>query len=134
MSPFVKGLAVICACALAGCGGGVDNTPETGEVIGTILLDDQPLSEATVTFNPQGVRASTAKTDSSGKFELIYIRDEKGAAIGNHQVSISKKVQPDGKVDGDGKETIPKKYNTNTSLTAEVKAGKNEFDFDLKSK
>lgn len=133
-SPFAKSLAVICLCALAGCGGGGDDSPETGEVTGTVTLDGQPLSEATITFNPQGVRASTAVTDSSGKYDLIYIRDVKGAAIGNHQVSISKKVQPDGKVDGDGKETVPDKYNTKTTLTAEVKAGKNEFDFDLKSK
>ncbi len=59
---------------------------------------------------------------------MTYIRDQKGAAIGNHKVLISKMV--------DEKETLPSIYNDEekTPLSAEVSAGENTFDFPLKSK
>jgi len=113
--------------SLTACGGGASDTPTLGQVTGKVTLDGAPLADAFVTFMPEKVRASAATTDSEGKYELIYIRNEKGASIGNHKVTVRKLK--------DEKETIPKKYSgDDTELTADVKAGANEFDFDLKSK
>ncbi len=111
---------------LGGCGGGSDAPPTLGQVTGKITMDGAPLSEANVTFMPEKSRASAATTDSEGKYELIYIRDEKGAAIGNHKVTVSKLKNE--------KETIPSRYSSESELTADVKAGPNEINFDLKSK
>ena len=73
------------------------------------------------------MRASGATTDSEGNYELIYIRDETGAAIGNYKVVVSKLV--------DEKETIPEEFSSESSeLSADVKAGSNEFNFDLTTK
>ncbi|QDV51307.1 carboxypeptidase-like regulatory domain-containing protein [Gimesia fumaroli] len=120
-----------CVCfgfvvSLAACGGGSSDAPDLGQVSGTITMDGAPLADANVTFMPEGVRSSSATTDSAGKYELIYIRDEKGAAIGKHKVVVSK-------LDNE-KETIPAKYCVESELTADVKEGANEFNFDLTSK
>ncbi|MFK7777647.1 MAG: carboxypeptidase-like regulatory domain-containing protein [Gimesia sp.] len=112
--------------SLTACGGGGSDTPDLGQVTGKITLDGAPLSDASVTFMPENVRSSAATTDSEGNYELIYIRDEKGASIGKHKVVVSKLK--------DEKETIPKQYSGETELSADVKAGANEFNFDLKSK
>jgi len=105
------------------CGGG--DAPQLGNVTGVITLDGAPLADANVTFMPEDVRASSAKTDSAGKYELIYIREDKGAAIGNHKVVVSKLVNE--------RETIPANYSDETELTAVVEAGDNEINFDLLS-
>ncbi len=112
--------------SLTACGGGGIAPPELGPVTGKITLDGAPLTDASVTFMPEKVRASSSMTDSDGKYELVYIRDEKGAAIGPHKVVVSKLINE--------KEVIPEKYNTETELTAVVKAEANEFNFDLTSK
>ncbi len=112
--------------SLTACGGGGSDAPDLGQVKGKITLDGAPLADASVSFMPEKVRASGATTDSSGNYELIYIRDETGAAIGKHKVVVTKLV--------DEKETIPAKYNTESELSADVKAGSNEFNFDLTSK
>ncbi len=106
------------------CGG--SDTPDLGNVTGTITMDGAPLADAYVTFMPDAVRASSGKTDSAGKYELVYIRDEKGAALGDHKVVVSKLVNE--------KETIPPNYSDETELTAQVKSGENEINFDLSSK
>ncbi|QDU50835.1 carboxypeptidase-like regulatory domain-containing protein [Gimesia panareensis] len=115
-------LGVMLLCSA--CGG--SDAPDLGNVTGTITLDGAPLADANVTFMPEKVRASSAKTDSAGKYELIYIRDEKGAALGDHKVVVSKLVNE--------KETIPPNYSDETELTAVVKSGDNEINFDLSSK
>ncbi|QDT79823.1 hypothetical protein Mal35_32910 [Gimesia maris] len=121
----VVGSIVLCLgllVSLSACGG--SNAPALGQVKGKVTLDGAPLADANVTFMPEKVRASSGTTDSEGNYELTYIRDQMGAAIGNHKVVISKLV--------DEKETIPPNYSDETELTAEVKAGANEINFDLK--
>ena len=120
--------AIVCfglVVFLTACGSGIEK-PELGQVKGKVTMDGAPLADASVTFLPEKVRASSAMTDSDGNYELIYIRDEKGAAIGKHQVVVSKLKNE--------KETIPAEYNSESELTGEVKAGSNEINFDLKSK
>ncbi|MDF1742725.1 MAG: carboxypeptidase-like regulatory domain-containing protein [Gimesia sp.] len=113
--------------SLTACGGAGSDAPSLGQVTGKITMDGAPLADASVTFMPEKVRASAATTDSEGNYELIYIREEKGAAIGKHKVTVSKLK--------DEKEVIPEKYSGGeTELTADVKAGANEFNFDLTSK
>ena len=86
---------------------------------------------------PDEGRGSHGITDSEGKYELIYIGKTKGAKVGNHRIFVTTPVDEEDDSDPEAqqvKETIPAKYSKDTTLTAEVKSGKNTCDFDLKSK
>lgn len=117
---------LVAAAALAGCRS--SNRPELAHVGGRVTLDGQPLAGAMVGFQPQKGHASRAMTNADGRYELIYLRDIKGAVISSHKVTIvtADEMHP--------KERLPARYNRQTNLTAEVKAGTNTFDFALQSK
>ena len=155
---FSRTLAAIVlpAVLLVGCGG-----PSLGTVTGTVTIDGKPAPNVTVTFVPEaGGRASTGVTDSEGKYELLYSVD-KGALIGKHKVALqtNREAQGEAGVDEDmesdsddyeklasgetnmykqdeanWKEPIPAKYNTETTLSVEVKSGANVHDFAIETK
>lgn len=108
-----------------GCG---SDRPDIGYVTGVVTFEGKPLANAEVTFEPRGKRFSFGKTDEEGRYEMTYIRDEKGVAVGECVVRITLDDP------NSPRQFIPLKYNANSELTAEVKPGKNEFDFDLKSR
>lgn len=123
---------------VAGCGGGaVDDQPDLGQVKGTVTMNGSPLADVEVVFHPEKGRPSSGKTDSSGNYELSYVGDEKGAKIGSHKVRITtpqEEAPEEGEATKKTEEKIPAEYNTKTTLTADVKAGDNVFDFELKGK
>jgi hypothetical protein len=129
----LRGLpATLCSLFLFGCGG-VSDAPETGDVSGYVKLDGQPVPGATVIFQPTEGRPSNGRTDAEGHYELTYSRNQSGAKVGTHRVQITTYEAGDEETPA-VEEKIPEKYNTNTELTKEVKAGDNEIDFDLASK
>lgn len=112
---------------IAGCGS------NTKPVTGTVTLDGKPLEGASVVFAPSegGRTNSVATTDSSGAYALQYTSKEAGAMVGDYKVLIFKpKATDKGEV-----ETLPRKYNEESTLTATVtNDGENSFNFDLESK
>jgi hypothetical protein len=125
-------------CFAVGC-----SNSDVGLVSGTVHLDGQPLEGAVITFYPvvegsgkanQG-GASYGRTDAEGKYELVYNRSEKGAEIGQHKVVITTLEEGGGGDYGAGTpEKLPKRYNVETELTAEVSGGRQTIDFlDLTS-
>ncbi|MEQ8633710.1 hypothetical protein [Gimesia maris] len=124
---------------LSACGGGSD-TPPLGTVTGVVTLDDKPLADAEVTFQPEKGRPSLGKTDSEGNYTLVYTASDNGALIGPHKVLITTAVEAFSDESGAGNdrearpEILPPKYNAQTTLTAQVKPGANTIDFPLKSK
>jgi hypothetical protein len=120
---------------LTGCG----NDQALVPVSGSVFLDSRPLANATVIFHPADGRPSVGKTDEMGDFELSYIREEKGALIGKHSVSIStyQEADPDSEnetIRQGAPEVVPSRYNARTTLTAEVVPGDTaRFDFLLDS-
>lgn len=119
---------------LIGCGGSDGSKvklPPLGTVHGVIKLDDKPLENAYVDFNPAGANPSTGQTNSSGAYTLDYSPSVKGATVGEHTVQIKTKVG--GAVGAGTVEKVPAKYNEKSELKATVKAGDNKIDFDLKS-
>lgn len=137
--------------ALAGCAGGATDKPKTASVSGSVTLEGQPLTDATVTFLSSGGKGNpgTGTTDSQGKFKLATTANE-GAVPGSYKVVIEAYRKPDGtpleisdgmdveqlKAAGKAKQILPEKYSSPdiTELKAEVVAGKdNVFDFPLKS-
>jgi hypothetical protein len=130
-------LAAVFAIGISGCGA---DGPEVVEVEGTVLVDDRPLDMALVKFIPEsGMRQSVAMTDDQGKYRLRFTNDRYGAVPGRHKVIITSAVpaSPDdglGKPFPGRKEILPKKYNDETELVAEVSASNTTFDFNLTPK
>ena len=125
-------LALLAACLLAGCSSKPADVPELGQVTGTITLDGQPLEGAAITFEPDAGTLSVGTTDETGHYELAFSKDYPGAILGTHTVRLSKMGEPGSPNDTENQ--IPAKFNANSTLTAEVKAGENTVNFDLESK
>ncbi len=128
---------LIASCAgliLAGCSG--PDIPSLGQVQGVVTLDGAPYPNARVTFTPAQGRPSDGVTDSSGKYELTYMADVKGAQLGDHTVSITTQYQaPENPGDAPPfKEPLPAKYHERSTLKATVNKGENQHDFQLVSK
>jgi len=126
--------------ALTGCG-----NADLGSVSGKVSLDGQPLPGAQVSFMPsKGGGPSFGETDGEGNYTLTHTSGSSGAVLGSHTVSIV--VEEEGEYDDSGSDEqgrlritkdkpgkVPARYNEQTELTADVKAGENTFDFSLKS-
>ncbi len=136
--------AVSLLVVIAGCGPQSD-LPELGTVSGVVTMDGEPLAGVSVKFVPANGRTSSATTDGSGRYELTYTREVKGAEVGEHTVYITSQGSegggnPNEETGGDGPTvefftgTIPAKYNENTELKETVTAGSNTCDFKLESK
>ncbi|MBN9523878.1 carboxypeptidase regulatory-like domain-containing protein [bacterium] len=130
-NPRRVALAAAVGFLVVGCG------RDVGEVSGKVTLGGKPLPGAWVTFQPEnGARPSVARTDDSGRYELVRTEKVKGAAVGKHKVSIT----TSGESDDEGKksqvvaEKVPARYNVKSELVREVKAGRNKIDFDLDAK
>jgi hypothetical protein len=116
---------VLLSILLAGCGR--SDGPQIAPVHGHVTLDGKPLALADVSFQPDGSqRVSMSRTNLEGRYELVYKRGQPGAIVGMHSVRISVSAE-----NVKHPPIIAKKFDTETELHREVKAGDNEFDFDV---
>jgi hypothetical protein len=149
------GFAFLGALSLAGpagCGGAYDDLPRH-EISGMVTLDGQPVAEGVIQFLPNGPMTGT-QVGAMIRGGSYSIRRDEGPVPGTYRVTINAPTRV-GKAD-DGppsdappdsialprakkapavqvKDMIPKQYNVQSTLTAEVKAeGPNTFNFDLK--
>jgi hypothetical protein len=83
-----------------------------------------------VIFTPQqpGMKPSRGITDESGRYELTYLRDLKGAVVGKHEVRITTRTEHR------PIERLPAKYNSRSELSADVPPSGDSINFDLKSR
>ncbi len=107
--------------------------PDLGQVTGTVTLNGKPVDSVTVLFHPiqsekeksdklKRASSSGGTTDAAGHYELKYLGDVKGAAVGECQVAIDAPSRPD----------IPAKYlGSKLTVTKTVKAGRQVIDLDL---
>lgn len=123
-------LGIFLGCIL-GCDKG--DLPDLAPVSGTVTLDGKPLANKEVIFAPENGRPSIGRTDENGKYELKYTVEIEGAIIGQHAVKISTPLPEGGNYAG-YKESVPKKYNVESTLKEEVTSGRNTKNFDLTSK
>jgi len=124
-------LSIICLLlSLAGCSG-----PKFGEVTGNVTLDGKPLKGKAVRFEDEGGSATIARTDDAGNYVLRYTRNQTGAPVGKHKVTI---FTPAPLSEGTGErappEDVPAKYNKNSTLVKEVTGGAQVIDFRLTTK
>lgn len=125
------------------CGGSDDGLPRQA-VSGTVTLDWQPLESGTISFQPTspGQATEAGANIKNGKYSIAR---HQGLVPGTYKVAIfsassqttTLKNQSRGAASVQGppimKDAIPPIYNTDSKLTAEVKAGAdNIFPFDLK--
>lgn len=130
---------ILCAgvLLLSGCGG---ERIERCSVSGSVRLDGQPLAEGTILFSPQAQGPSAGGEIRDGVFTLS---EQEGPSPGPYLVEINA-YRPTGKTERDAatgetitlaESIIPPRYNRNSTLTVEVKAGEeNRFEFELQSK
>lgn len=124
--------ALLCVSSLglvliaSGCS--ESDRPELGSVTGNVTMGDKPLSGVIVVFKPEVGRAATATTDEAGDYELTYSYGVEGSKVGPSTISFEWPL-------GEAGAPIPSKYAPGrSSLTKEVQAGDNVFDFDLDPK
>jgi hypothetical protein len=129
------GLAVAATVlALAGCGAGDGKRAVTG----TVTWKGQPLATGMIRFLPQDrtVSTETVAVITQGSYA---VPKDKGLLPGVYSVSVSSPDPKSGQGPPDAppgerggypaSERIPAKYNTQTTLTFEVKANdENKFD------
>ena len=137
-----------CLLLAAGCGGSIDadySKLDLVDVSGTVTLDGQPLSGATVAFEAPDRTFSSGVTDAGGNFTLMFNTEKSGCLTGQKTVRIkfvSDSEAPEGETEIEGAEKsstasaqkISEQYNTKSTLTATVDADHTSFNFDLKSK
>lgn len=126
----------------SGCGSSVSDLPSLGKVSGVVTLDGKPLANARVQFQPPDSRASEGMTDENGAYTLRFDPTNYGAKVGPHVVSITTRTDGYAKPPQNGQEgewvkgqpeSVPAKYLKPGALTAEVKAGSNTINFELKN-
>lgn len=134
-------LATLCLLLLtqAGCSGGSDQL-ETAEVHGKVTYKGEPLEMGTVTFIPVGPgKSATGEIQEDGTYTLTTYSKGDGATIGKHGVMVISE-RDTSNLPAESAEAnvdlslIPEKYSMSpktSGLTAEVKEGGNEINFDL---
>ena len=140
----------LCLCLLSivlltsvGCGGNSDGLVPT---TGTITIDGQPGSNASVAFIPQAGTSGnggTAATDATGKFEILTPQGKKGLLPGKYKVTVSRRLNDDGTppdpntppIESSAKERLPLKYTDRekTELSATIAVDDKPHKFVLQT-
>jgi hypothetical protein len=136
---FSAFLLCVAAASVAGCGR--SDIPELGTVTGTVMLNNQPLADAIVSFTPQeSGRPSSAQTDATGRYSLIYVADVDGAIVGKHSVTVRRVLTaadddlPDDPADLEEGQVMIEELPASASdgsIIKEVTAGSNSIDIAL---
>jgi len=131
---FVLGVGLAVALAAAGC-----NSPPprpAAEAEGAVAYDGEQVATGIISFVPLDGGTTTGAAVMKGRYRIY---PEAGLTAGKYRVEIrwSKPTGEKIKDAGYGQqsevfaEALPEKYNSQSTLTAEVKAGANTIDFRL---
>ncbi|MCO6046186.1 hypothetical protein NG895_19990 [Aeoliella sp. ICT_H6.2] len=133
-------LIALLALALGGC-----SQEPWGYVSGIVTVDGQPVGPGTLVFEPSDPErgngpSSLGYFDTSGEFSLVSAGGKKGAPVGNYRVKImaggpGSLAEESAAIEAQKKPSpIPSKYfHHDAGLTATVKDGEQEINFDLES-
>ena len=139
MRSYTRLLFGVVLASVWGCG-----DSKVASVSGTVKLDGEPLANAVVIFQPLGDGqmnpgvGSIGRTNDKGEYRLRLIDGGNGAIRGTHRVEISCPMDdglnsPDEDRATKPPNKVPHRYNADSKVTYEVKAGDNKADFDLTS-
>jgi hypothetical protein len=129
-------LAAFLLAAVIGCG-----KSNRLEVAGRVTLDGQPVDGGTINFMPADGKAGPAAWSQlhGGQYSIPA---KTGPAVGVNRVEIywprktgrKRPTTPPMPALDEYLEAIPARYNSKSELTTELKPGRNQTDFALKSK
>ena len=129
-------LLVVC-CTLLGCDA-AGRGPERASIHGIVTVDGVPVEEGMLQFRPtQGNTGPvTGAVVTDGEYSTPK---KKGPVLGLHQVAIRGSRKTGKMIEtrfGPAEErepVVPKEYAEESTLVRDVKAGDNEFNFELSS-
>lgn len=128
----------------AGCGK-KSNLPATAPVHGKVTLNGEPVKSGSLVFVPTGGgKSAQGNIESDGTFTMGTYKETDGAIVGTHKVMITaletgggSGLAEDSRNDPTvgQKSLIPEHYGDleKSGLTADVKEGDNEINFELKN-
>ena len=132
---------------VAGCGG--NSGPERATVSGKVTFDGEPVHQGSIAFIPTGQTTGPTAGAVIEKGEYRTLAGG-GPVLGSHRVEITAyRTGQRKEIPGAGGATtgpsgasvvaetdmyIPEQYNKVSTLTIDIKSGRNQRDFDLKSK
>jgi hypothetical protein len=125
---------MLCACVIPmACSGNADR-PQLAQASGTVLYKGQPLSQGTIVFHPETGRGASGKIVEGEIVEVTTYEVGDGVPVGKHKVTIQSVDKPDADMYTPTTSLIPEKYNvlSQTDLTADITAGENGLEFELK--
>ncbi|QDT91238.1 hypothetical protein [Gimesia algae] len=134
----------LCALTLSGCFGGSKENLERAFVSGTVRFDGKPLSEGSIQFIPDldatGQRIHGKAVQAIITNGVYMLEADQGPVVGANKIMVNA-TRKTGKFQNfDGVKTeimqqyIPAKYNADSTLRYEVKAGENTADFSLQTR
>lgn len=131
-----------CLLILTGCGGSSALEFKRAEVEGTVTYEGKPLEDGLIRYVPDGeiINGQVAGKPIFAKIVqgTYQIPIEKGATVGKNRVEVTCYLENGRQENMSGekaalvKQIIPAKYNSHSTLSVEIKEGKNLQDFDLK--
>jgi len=103
-----------------------------GELHGEVTLDDQPLPQGSLLFEPLDGKGSIGGCEiEGGRYAVTLL-------VNTYRVRISAAAaEPPAAAANDGyvpREILPPRYNERSELTADVRTGSNPLDFRLQSR
>ena len=126
--------AIVALSLLAGCDGGPERVP----VRGMVTYNSVPIDNGTIVFIPEGLPKGVPKAGTRIAAGAYAFEPGFGPFTGKYTVEITWDKKTGRKVstgDADSrdetKQMLPAKYNSQTTLTAEVKRGETKCDFTL---
>lgn len=132
---------LVLAASLTGCGG--NPTASHNPIKGEVKLDGQPMESGSIMFRPvnEGKGQAVSAPIVAGRYE---VGTADGPAVGPHRVEIrgtrksgkmiQKALAPKGELIEEQVEAVSPKFNTQSELMADVKAGENVANYEVKSK
>ncbi len=141
-------------CLVSGCDGRAVDTDYSRlglvAVTGTVRLDGTPLASAVITFEAADRTHSWARTDSDGRYVLMFNSEQPGVTPGRKMVRISlfgslgeseltgegDQAADDpapGQSESPESEVVPDCYGSESGIVVEVTASSRTLDFDLNS-
>ncbi|MBN1853202.1 MAG: hypothetical protein JW829_10780 [Pirellulales bacterium] len=116
---------------------GCSDQMKTGDVTGNIQVDGQPARTGSIAFIPVDGKSPTAGAEIlGGQYSAKVPLGEVKVEIRVSKVVGHKKLYdtPNSPIQPILEEVLPEKYNNQTELQMKVEPGKNQKDFDLKTK
>jgi hypothetical protein len=123
------------AAFLSGCGTAAG--PSKGHVTGTVTLDGQALEKGTILFSSADHTApNAAATIQHGVYSAEVYAGKMEVQISALQVVGQRKLYDtaDSPSRDITEERLPARYNSQSTLTADIKSGEQKLDFPLQSK